>query len=142
MINKNVKRVTEFMLILLWVYAALSKLLDYGHFQVQMNRQILSAQLKYLAVHLLPAIEIITAILLGFRKTALAGLWVSLFLLTAFTIYILLAILHVFKNVPCSCGGVLEHLGWTAHFYFNFTFWILNLYTIITYQGKEVTGKK
>jgi hypothetical protein len=36
-----------------------------------------------------------------------------------FTTYIIL-ILNFSSFIPCSCGGILEKLGWTEHLIFNF----------------------
>src|SRR5690606_23761035 len=38
--------------------------------------------------------------------------------MTAFTVYIYL-ILNYSPFVPCSCGGILEKMGWTEHLWFN-----------------------
>src|SRR3970040_1025074 len=41
-----------------------------------------------------------------------------------FTAYIFI-ILNYSPFVPCSCGGILEKMGWKEHFIFNFVFIIL-----------------
>jgi hypothetical protein len=44
--------------------------------------------------------------------------------MTMFSGYII-AILNFSDYVPCSCGGILEKLGWTEHLAFNIAFMVL-----------------
>ena len=50
--------------------------------------------------------------------------------LSAFTVYIYL-ILNYSDFVPCSCGGILEKLGWTEHLIFNGICVIMGVVAII-----------
>ena len=118
-------QIIYFLLILLWIYAATSKLMDFGLFKAQMHRQVLFPFLKELLVYLLPPLEIIIAILLLFEVSQKIALYLSLIMLSIFTIYIGLAISNMFGKIPCSCGGVLTHLGWGTHFLFNIFFMLL-----------------
>ena len=59
--------------------------------------------------------------LLCINATRLTGLYLSFFLMIAFTVYIFL-ILNYSDFVPCSCGGIIEKLGWTEHMIFNICF--------------------
>src|SRR6185437_13150062 len=81
-----------FLLILLWVYAATSKLMAFGLFTVQMDKQLLPPFLKHHLVYLLPPFELVIAISLFFDKTRLAGFYLSGAALLAFSVYIGLAI--------------------------------------------------
>lgn len=47
-----------------------------------------------------------------------------------FTAYIVI-ILHFSYFVPCSCGGILEKLGWTEHLIFNVVFVLLAIVAIL-----------
>jgi hypothetical protein len=124
-IEKNILQVISFLLILLWMYAALSKLFDFSSFKEQMGRQVLFPLLKNKIVYLLPPLEILTALLFLFDFTQKIALYISLIMLSAFTIYIALGVFKVFARVPCSCGGILHKLGWTDHLIFNFIFLLL-----------------
>jgi putative oxidoreductase len=121
----NIFHTICFLLILLWVYAAASKLMDFETFKAQMHRQVLFPFVKKSIVYFLPPIEISTALLLIFERLQRVGLYVSLIMLSAFTIYIGLAILKVFGKIPCSCGGVLSKMGWNTHLVFNIFFLLL-----------------
>ncbi|RTY78847.1 hypothetical protein EKL97_13725 [Flavobacterium sp. LS1P28] len=112
--------------VLLFVYAAVSKLLDFENFQVQLGQSpLLSAFAKYVAFAV-PAIEVIIAILIIFPKYRLIGLFASFSLMILFTTYIYI-ILNYSSFVPCSCGGILEELGWMEHLIFNIVFVLLAL---------------
>lgn len=121
----------HFLLICLWVYAALSKLLDFNDFRVQMARQTLPHPLKNLLAYALPPIELIVAGLLCFRRTAYAGYWASLLLMTLFTGYVGLVLTGAFGRIPCSCGGVISTMGWKLHFLFNLFFLTLTCLSIL-----------
>ncbi len=112
------------MLVLLWVYAAASKLLDYEESRKEMLNQSLPGFLEEMLVWAIPLIEILTALLLLFVKTRLAGTLLSVILLFLFTCYIGLVKMNYFDYVPCSCGGVIGSLNWTEHLLFNLAFLI------------------
>lgn len=117
-ITLHVAYIVSCFFILLFIYAALSKLLDFENFQVQLSQSpLLSAYAGFISYAVI-AIEIVIALLLSFRQERLLGLYASLGLMTGFTVYIYL-ILHYSDFIPCSCGGILEKLGWTEHLIFN-----------------------
>ena len=104
--------------ILLWVYAATAKLLEFESFSVQLGQSPLLSAYAGVLVWLVPLSEYVLSGLLLFPKTKKVGLYGSLCLMTAFTTYIII-ILNYADFVPCSCGGILESLGWTEHLIFN-----------------------
>ena len=134
-------KVSNFLLILLWIYAAFSKLIDFRLFEAAMNNQPLSPSLKTLLILFLPPVEIVVALLLSFRLTLKKGLYASLVLLLLFTGYISLSLTHFFAHIPCSCGGILEKMGWQAHLYFNLCFILITIAAliIVTRKGGKVT---
>lgn len=120
------------LLILLYAYAAASKLGDYRDFKGQLYNQTFPHAWADVLVILLPALELLTAGLLFHPKTSAAGLLLSIGLLTLFTGYIVLVQLHFWDRVPCSCGGILNKMSWTIHLFFNLFFILLNLAAIRT----------
>lgn len=125
------------MLVLLFVYAALSKLLTFSDFDQQLHNQSFPSWLAdFLLYFLIPA-EIITALLLCFKRTIISGLLFSSALLLAFTSYIAMVMLHFWDRVPCSCGGILNQMGWTTHLIFNSFFLILNLLALYLYTAER-----
>jgi hypothetical protein len=115
------------LLIILYIYAAISKLLTFPEFRQQLHNQNLSEGFAGFLLYFLPFAEIVTAFLLCFRRTIIFGLVTSAILLTAFTGYISLVMLHYWDRTPCSCGGILSHMSWTTHLIFNWAFLLLNI---------------
>lgn len=109
-------------IVLLWVYTAFSKIMEYKNFNRQLHNQTFSPDLAEILVWLIPTLEIITVLLLAFSKTRLTGLLFSTLLMGVFTTYILLVITGYYDRKPCSCGGVLNEMGWQTHFWFNLLF--------------------
>lgn len=104
--------------ITLFVYAASSKLLDFEQFRVQLGQSPLLSVYAGVLVWLVPLSEYGISAILLFPRIIKVGLYSSLCLMTSFTTYIII-ILNYADFVPCSCGGILESLGWTEHLIFN-----------------------
>lgn len=112
------------LLILLWIYAAVSKLLDYSNFHVQLLDSPYTTRWANMLVWLLPISEIAIAVLLLRRTTRLLGMYSSFFLMLAFTVYIYI-LLHFGTYQACSCGGIIAQLSIKNHFWFNTAFMLL-----------------
>jgi len=106
------------LLILLFIYTGLSKMLDYGAFRLQLGKSPFITRFAVPVAWTLPAIEILVALSLVFSRTRLIGLYVSLFLMTMFTAYIY-AMLNYSYDLPCSCGGIISKMTWDQHLWFN-----------------------
>lgn len=120
--------------VVLFVYAAVSKLLDFENFKVQLGQSpLLSAFTDYIA-WIVPTLEIIIVLLLLSSKFKYEGLILAYSLMIMFTTYIII-ILNFSPFVPCSCGGVLAKLGWTEHLIFNITFVIMAFIGAVLHHG-------
>jgi uncharacterized membrane protein YphA (DoxX/SURF4 family) len=124
MTRKTLLGIIVFMFILLFVYAAMSKLLDYERFALQIKSSPIIGPYSGLLAWAVPAIEIIIVTLLCAPKTRAIGLNAAFGLMLLFTMYISFILLFS-GNIPCSCGGILESLGWVEHLIFNFAFVLL-----------------
>jgi len=114
----------SYLYVLLFTYAAVSKLLDYENFQVQLGQSpLLSAFAQWLPIAVL-LVEFLLAVLLAFPPFRFKALISAYSLMTMFTVYIYL-ILNYSAFIPCSCGGVLEKMGWNEHLAFNIAFMVL-----------------
>lgn len=119
--KNNVVEVICLLYILLFVYAAVSKLLDFENFQVQLGQSpLLSAFASWIS-WLVPTIELLIAALLLIYKFRTIGLYAAFTLMFMFTVYIFI-ILNYSSFVPCSCGGILEKMSWNVHMVFNIIF--------------------
>jgi len=125
------------LIVLLFTYAAVSKLLDYETFKVQLSKSPFITQFAGVTAWALPIGEILIGIVLTFKRTRLLGLYGSLFLMTMFTAYIY-AMLHYSYYIPCSCGGILSKMDWNTHLWFNAGFILLSIVGVIlqTKQNK------
>jgi len=125
------KQAVTYFFIILFVYAAVSKLADFENFRVQVAQSpLLSAFATFIAYTTVIG-ELVIALMLCFKKSRLLGLYLFLGFMTAFTVYIFL-ILNYSPFVPCSCGGVLEDLGWWEHLWFNGVVCFLCVLVILT----------
>jgi len=112
------------LLIILFIYTALSKLSDYKTFTVQLSKSpFITLYAKSIAWSI-PAVEILISLLLVFKRTRLIGLYISFFIMSLFTAYLII-MLNFSYHIPCSCGGVLQNLSWNDHIVFNGFFIVL-----------------
>jgi putative oxidoreductase len=125
------------LLIMLFLYASISKFLDFNRFIGEMNNQPFPNSLTPFLVWAIPLFEIAIATTLIFERTRLAGLFASVFLMTLFTIYTGSVMLHFFRYVPCSCGGVIRRLTWGQHMVFNLFFVTLSTTGILLQYRKS-----
>ena len=124
--------------ILLFVYAAVSKLIDHQGFLHAIQDSPLLEPFTGVISWLVPLAEITISILLFTPKFRSIGLLCSMLLMGLFTLYISYMLLFI-PHLPCSCGGALSGLTWTQHLAFNITFTILGLLGwIILKSNKDV----
>lgn len=131
--------IISFLYILLFVYAAIAKLIDYEKFRVQLDQSPLLMAFSGWVAWAVPLSEIIIAFMLMSKRFQLAGFYAAFFMMVMFTAYIIV-ILNFADHVPCSCGGILESMGWTEHLIFNIVF-VLFALTGIILLNRQSTGK-
>jgi uncharacterized membrane protein YphA (DoxX/SURF4 family) len=135
--------IISLLFVLLFVYASVSKLLDFENFQVQLAQSPLLSAFASWVSWLVPLIELVIASILIIPKLRLIGLFLSLSLMTMFTAYIFV-VLHYSSFVPCSCGGILEKMSWDVHLIFNVVFVLLSIAAILLnkqYKDRTVSKK-
>src|SRR5690606_14139651 len=128
--RKIVIEIISLLYVLLFVYAAVSKLLDFENFQVQLGQSPLLSAFASWVSWLVIIVELTIALALIIPRFRNTGLLAALSLMTMFTAYIFI-ILHYSSFVPCSCGGILEKMTWNIHFVFNIVFIILAAVAIV-----------
>lgn len=107
------------LLVALFVYTALDKILDPRAFTGQMYNQPLPRPLATLLVWAVPSVELSAVVLLSIRRFRDYGLWLSSGLLLVFTIYVGMVYFNSFDRVPCSCAGAFKNMSWGSHLVFN-----------------------
>jgi hypothetical protein len=114
----------------LFVYAAVSKLLTFDEFKVQISKSPLITTQGWWISWAVPATELVIAATLFVPRLQMIALYAAFFLMFVFTIYIGFMLLFV-PHLPCSCGGILNRMGWREHFIFNTAFTLLAVIGIV-----------
>ena len=112
--------------ILLFVYTAASKFIDYENFRAVIGQSPLITRFAPVLAIVVPVAEIVIALLLVMPRYRRAGLYASFAIMTLFTVYIVV-LLTLSEKIPCSCGGVISQMSWTQHLYFNIVLMLLAL---------------
>lgn len=120
----------RYLFIVLMVYTAVSKVLDYENFKIQISQSIVISPFTNWMVWFVPGIELLIALALTTEKWKTYALHTAFLLMVIFSTYIYI-ILNYIPDIPCSCGGVLEHMSWREHLLFNSTFVILGFIAIL-----------
>lgn len=126
----------SYLFILLFLYAAANKLLEYDKFKAQLGQSVMLTAFSNQLAWLIPTLEIAISILLIVPRANLLGLYASFTLMFMFTAYIAL-MLRFADHISCSCGGILEKMGWAEHLIFNAVFVLLGIVGIV-YKSKTV----
>lgn len=114
--------------------------MDYQKFSVQIGQSPLLTGFGGSIPWLVISIEILISGMLLIPYLRFMAFFAAFSLMTMFTAYIV-AILNFSSYVPCSCGGVLEKLGWTEHLIFNTGFIVLGFAGIVL-QAEERKAEK
>ena len=140
--KKIIVETVSLLTILLFVYAATSKLLDYEKFIIQLGKSPVLAAFAHWIAWCIPSLEIGIAFLLVFKRTQLIALYAAFTLMVVFSAYII-CILNFSEYIPCSCGGILENLSWAQHLWFNIIFVMLCALSVMFYPEKqqEIIGR-
>lgn len=124
-----VAEVVVFLCILLFAYAAFSKLMDFSNFQLQLGRSPYISPFAAILAWLIPAAETASALMMVFSRSRKYGLYIFTILMAAFTLYIGFMLLFS-KNTPCVCGGIISGFSWFYHMIFNLGFLLLGISAI------------
>ena len=117
-------------LVFLFFYTATAKLSNLAVFESELENQAVPGWSVPVLLWLIPVSELATVLMLSWPRFKRYGLWLSVLLLSVFTLYISLAVLNVFERVPCSCGGVLKNMGMQSHLVFNLFFLLLSIWGV------------
>jgi uncharacterized membrane protein YphA (DoxX/SURF4 family) len=142
-IRRVVAEVISALFVLLFIYAALSKLKDFEKFEVQLAKSPLLNVFVEVIAWTIPFVELTIAVMLMLMRLQYTALYAAFTLMVIFSAYIV-AILKFSSYIPCSCGGILQNMSWSEHLYFNIGFIILGIIGVLIYpdQHKELIGHK
>ena len=131
-----ITEIISILFILLFVYAAVNKLGDLENFRIQLGQSPMLTSMRDWIAWIVPAIELVIAGMFIIPRLRLKALYAAFSLMTMFTAYIYI-ILAYSPYVPCSCGGILEKMGWKEHLIFNSVFVLLALIGILYLSWKQ-----
>jgi hypothetical protein len=127
--------------IFLFVYTALSKWQHFNSFRAVLSKSPIIGNMSEVVAWILPAAELIVALMLLLQKTRRLGLYSSFLLMILFTGYIGYMILFT-PHLPCSCGGVLKYMSWGEHLIFNIVFTAVALFGIVIDSKGPILAKQ
>jgi uncharacterized membrane protein YphA (DoxX/SURF4 family) len=128
--------IIAFLFILLFTYASFNKLLDYQKFTIQIGQSPLLTGFGGSIPWMVITVELLVAVLLMIPRFRLFAFFGAFSLMVMFTAYIV-TILNFSSYVPCSCGGVIQKLGWTGHLVFNGVFMLLGVTAILLHEKSD-----
>jgi hypothetical protein len=125
------------LLILLFLYTGLSKLYAHASFSRVLHQSPILADVSTIMAWMIPLSEITLSFSLIFQQTRLVALYASLFLLSAFTAYLIYITLN-YEDLPCHCGGVIGKMSWQQHIVFNCFFIVINVAAVKLWKAVHV----
>jgi len=118
------------LLVLLFLYTAISKLDTRASFVQTMRENFMIRDFAPLLSWLVPIVEIIVVFHLFIPAFRRRGLFYSFILMGIFTVYVGY-MLYTQSELPCTCGGVIDRMSWRDHFWFNLIITIASLAAFI-----------
>lgn len=129
------------LLVLLFLYTAISKLQNRDSFLVVISQSPLIASFAEALSWLVPFGELAITILLFIPSTRVVGLIASFILLICFSIYVGYMLSFATK-LPCRCGGVIQDMSWHQHLWFNIFFTIASFIAFVLYPKRFVATNR
>ncbi|MEO6406715.1 MAG: MauE/DoxX family redox-associated membrane protein [Ferruginibacter sp.] len=136
--------IPRFLIIILFIYTGISKLLNIQSTYTQLLQVGFLKTFAYSLAIGLPVLEIIAALALVFTKTQIIGSWAASRLMVGFICYIAIVLFMDSNLRPCTCGGVIAFMSWRQHLVFNLVFLALAFISIVNSCRNKVfsTDKK
>ncbi|HWV72968.1 MAG TPA: MauE/DoxX family redox-associated membrane protein [Pseudosphingobacterium sp.] len=128
--------IISILIALMWAAAASGKLTDLEDFQSQLGQSPLLQGFEGTITWMIPFGELLLAVVLIYPATRLFALYVSVFLLSLFTAYIVAILRFSYYDIPCACNGFAAGLSWKGHLVFNVAFMMLAIAAIFIHKEK------
>ena len=139
--RNTIIEVIIFLYAVLLVYTGISKLIDYSTFKEQLSESPILYPFASLIAILLPWTEFLIVLMMIVPRWRLKGFYMSLGIMTVFTLYVIYLLLFSDK-LPCSCGGVIGKLSWPQHIILNTSFIATSLIGIILQRRSKMGDEK
>lgn len=135
--TKNlIAEIIIFLLLLMWAYTFVSKVLDFDTFRRQINGAYLLSSLGSPLPYLLQVLHLSLVVLLIKKSWRKLGLITSLSVLLLYTGY-LIYILKFAPSIPCSCISLYSALNWNDQLLINLAGLVLNIIGLIIFSFKQ-----
>ncbi|WP_217605214.1 MauE/DoxX family redox-associated membrane protein [Chitinophaga sp. GbtcB8] len=135
MLKRTIPSIVALLLVVLFLYTGISKLMEYTIFREQIGASPILHPIAPFIAWAIPLAEFAVAVLLFIPAWRLWGLYASFILMLAFTGYVI-TIVSFSKELPCSCGGVLQEMSWGQHIVFN------SIMTVLALTGAILEKKR
>lgn len=129
--------IISILLIIMWAYAAISKLIELEQFKQSLATQVFPPWIGKILVWVLPIVELGIVALLLFKNTQIIGMYASFAMMLLFTLYVGGAVYNIYERHPCACGGLFAKLGWKKHFRVNVFFMLLSMIGIVLLENNN-----
>ena len=116
--------------VFLYLYTGITKAIHHQEFLGSMLHIPLIAGHALLLSILIPLFEISISVLLFISRTRFIGLIGATLLMLSFTIYVI----YIYTSpqpLPCTCGGIIQQMGWKVHLMFNTSFTIASVFATL-----------
>ncbi|PWV47097.1 MauE/DoxX family redox-associated membrane protein [Chitinophaga sp. S165] len=133
--------ITSYLIIILFLYTGINKLIDHALFIEQLADITVLAPFRQAISWGLPLLEITLAILLFIPGTKLLGLYAATIVMTIFTMYAGFLV-AINSDLPCSCGGIIEEITWQQHIWLNLLLTALLTWSTIHHRNQQLQGHK
>lgn len=127
--------------VILFLYTGTLKLWEHSRFIGALHKSPLLINYANIISWLVPCLELLLAMLLLRTKTQTFGLYGSLALMSAFTIYIGYMLASNSK-LPCTCGGIIQTLSWRNHLYLNLSLCLLSAFAILSIKKTNLLSNR
>lgn len=130
------------MLMGLFLYSATAKLMDFWAFAGQLSKSPFLQGYAGGLSYVVPASEIMVAVLLMVPRTRQAALYTYLYMMASFTFYVYL-MMHKAHYLPCACMGIFgTALSWDQHLVVNLLLTLLTFTAIMLYKPRSTTQRQ
>lgn len=136
-VNKSLVFIGELLLILVFSYTAIHKIIDFSGWikKVSVLDLVREYNLLWLG-YLVPFLEIIIVVLFCFEKTKKTGAYLSSLAMTFFTVYIFYKI-YIAEDSLCPCGGIFSSLTLDKHLIVNIILLLISILLLINRKNEK-----
>jgi putative oxidoreductase len=134
--RKMIVEVIAFLLMLLFLFASVSKWLAFRTFTNDINNQPFPNGLTPWIIYSVPPLQVAITLSLMFERTRTFGFYASLILMSVYSLYTSAVLLNLFDYVPCSCGGIIRNLSWSRHLILDLFFVAISIAGILLRRNR------